>query len=76
MRIKRDFITNSSTTSFVAWGISGEELLENEDVIKKIYDYYKSNSEENEKIISFEEFKGLDRYDFVEYLYNMSIKKC
>lgn len=72
MKRKLDFVTNSSSTSFCAWGI----ILDNDfeqlpDTIKKmIYDeYVEYEKKYNNEYISYEEF--LDGYEEIDWSWNM-----
>ncbi len=66
MKIKTDFITNSSSTSFVGWGITLDfnDFLDKKEVIKKAFDVYKSEHNGRGTIEKFEE----DPYDILDYL--------
>jgi len=57
VRIKFDFVTNSSTTSFVIWGVSLEqrELLENIKLMEIVFRQYE-NKGYNKKGLTFDEF--------------------
>lgn len=75
MKIKRDFITNSSSTSFCCWGIEIEdyEFRENEKFLKKLYDNYVKVCK---KLViriaySYEEFKELKTWEIMENLGSM-----
>jgi len=65
MKIKTDFITNSSSTSFVGWGITLDvnDLLDKKEVIKKAFDNYKTKYDGTESIESF-----VDIYEILDYL--------
>ncbi len=69
MKRKNDFVTNSSTTSFVAYGISLEiaDLKDNKKLGDLIYKKYLDNDPDEEKI-NREEFFEQDAYDIVDYL--------
>jgi len=56
MKIKHDFVTNSSSTSYVVWGIelNDSEILENEKLINLAYEYYLKDYNE----YTIEEFKN------------------
>jgi len=70
MKTKMDFVTNSSSTSFVAWGISMERSELSEKYGEAIYKYLKTNGDDRIKkdleTISFEEFC----YDIYEYVWD------
>ena len=67
MKRKADFITNSSSTSFVCWGLNKElyNLKKDEKLMERIYDFYTKNSKDKE-ILSFEDFIDPDNYEFME----------
>lgn len=86
MKLKFDFVTNSSSTSFCAWGIQIHDNFNNlsESMKKKIYDkyteWYKRNSTEP---ASYEDFvKDPRSYEWVEYLsevlgdVDLSCRRC
>lgn len=72
MKIKQDFVTNSSSTSFCAWGI----VLNNDfnqlpyKVKKIIYEEYVEDGKKYDyKFVTFEEFnKNPSLYEWMEYL--------
>lgn len=73
MKIKKDFITNSSSTSFVAYGITKEfdDFRKNNVLLKELYKLYKEDHED----VSFEEFKDLDNYILYEYFDSYMYKR-
>lgn len=65
MRVKFDFVTNSSTTSFVGWGITLEksDILNNKKLLSKAFDQDSYKKPE----ISFEEWKdNIDNYELLD----------
>ena len=82
MKIKIDFVTNSSTSCFVAWGIEigNEELLNNEDFLKKVYEYLTTDGPVRElgdegKELSFDEWQDIVDVDEIgEYIESLSLQ--
>jgi len=79
MKRKLDFVTNSSSTSFCAWGV--EIDLVPKQLFEKIYEYYLKRKEKYKKNnfyesyekdnVSFDEFRDLINdfdYDYTHYV--------
>jgi len=66
MKIKHDFVTNSSSTSYIGWGIEvyKNDMRNNEVLLKKLFDNYKSSR--YFKNITFEEFKNIGYSELME----------
>jgi len=66
MKVKRDFVTNSSSTSFCAWGVTLErnDLMENEDLIRKLYEFEKPEQTYNEYKLAVDEEDAI--YDVLD----------
>jgi hypothetical protein len=68
LRFKGDFVTNSSTTSFVVWGVSFDdksEIFKNEKILELAFDRY--NRKYNEEGLTFSEFKEKIKEDSSVY---------
>lgn len=58
MKRKLDFITNSSSVSYVGWGVYlSKEDIENDKFLKKCFENYKTRSYANQSM-TFEAFKS------------------
>lgn len=58
MKRKLDFVTNSSSVSYVGWGVYlSKEDIENDKFLKKCFENYKTRSYANQSM-TFEEFKS------------------
>jgi len=75
MKIKIDFVTNSSSVSFCMWGLltSIHELPD--DVMKNIYSYYWNNTNDDKRL-TYDEFKtkGAVIHYFEEMCYQNGIE--
>ncbi len=72
MEIKNNFVTNSSSVSFIVWGINYDipKLLKIKNVANKIYEMYLNNQKKYKlKALSKEEFiKNDDDGNIEEYI--------
>jgi len=59
LKIKKDYITNSSSTSFTVWGVEFNNEFSDES-IRKIYKYMRKKEL---TCLSFEEYKKSDDYE-------------
>ncbi|MEN6293210.1 MAG: hypothetical protein ABFD07_14525 [Methanobacterium sp.] len=69
MKRKLDFVTNSSSSSFVAWGVSIETygIKDNITLSDLIYNEYLLAAGE-EEVLSREEFFDGDKWEIIDYL--------
>ncbi len=68
MKRKLDFVTNSSSVSYVGWGVYlSEEDIKTDIFLKKCFENYKSRSYANQSM-TFEDFKS----DPIEAAYYIS----
>lgn len=68
MKIKCDFVTNSSSTSFCAWGVRADSIDAESDKFKKtVYSYLKEKNKTNKTLEEYLE-SGDVWDDFVDYI--------
>jgi len=76
MKRKLDFVTNSSSVSYVGWGVYISEEDMKEDVfLKKCFENYKLKSYAD-KSLTFDQFKIELRDDAKEYVSGSGILNC
>ena len=72
MKKKIDFVTNSSSVSYVGWGVYlSDQDVENDIFLKKCFDIYKSKLYTNQSV-TFEKFKS-DPQEAVYYISDSEI---
>lgn len=75
MKVKKDFITNSSSVSYTLWGLilDEKEIMSNEKFMKRLYESSESDEMFKQDFPNFESFRNnIHPSDIMECLYSLA----